>query len=267
MDGWEWTAGSVQGSSHRRLAINNQDAWTVHESPESLVAVIADGCGSGAHSEFGSALGARLIARLVSERCRLESPAEVSFWRAVERDALAELWQSWRVLGGAPRSTLAEYLLFTLVVAVVTPGHTVIAVCGDGLYIVNENACVMTSPGNAPPYLAYGLIDKALPHRFELRVVADTASVTNVLIGSDGAADLMAAAEKPLPGKVEVVGPVAQFWREDRYYANPEVTHRRLVLAGREVTRVRDGELDRSPGLLPDDTTLVTIRRKAARDE
>ena len=66
-DLFEIAGGSVAGRSHVLAGKGNQDAyhWSVEE--RSLVAVVCDGCGSGAESEVGAALGARL---LVAEAAR-----------------------------------------------------------------------------------------------------------------------------------------------------------------------------------------------------
>jgi hypothetical protein len=91
------------------------------------------------------------------------------------------------------------------------------------------------------------------------------------LIGTDGAADLEAAAEARLPGREEPLGPLAQFWEQDRYYENADAVRRRLFLANREAPRMssdavagqcRPGTTSASDKpLLPDDTTLVVLRR------
>ncbi|MFN7131809.1 MAG: protein phosphatase 2C domain-containing protein, partial [Myxococcales bacterium] len=54
-------AGSVIGRLHANAGRNNQDAFDVSVGPEVAVAVVCDGCGSGARSEVGAVLGARLL--------------------------------------------------------------------------------------------------------------------------------------------------------------------------------------------------------------
>jgi hypothetical protein len=57
---------------------------------------------------------------------------------------------------------------------------------------------------------------------------------------------------------------LSQFWEEDRYFRNPDALRRRLALINSEYTHLdrEAGVLIREPGLLPDDTTLVAIRRR-----
>ena len=78
-DLFEIAGGSVSGRSHVLAGKGNQDAyhWSVEE--RSLVAVVCDGCGSGAESEVGAALGARLLvaeaARSIALGGAVDSPA------------------------------------------------------------------------------------------------------------------------------------------------------------------------------------------------
>jgi hypothetical protein len=54
----------------------------------------------------------------------------------------------------------------------------------------------------------------------------------------------------------DVVGPLDQFYRQDRYFANPELISRRLKLISRDWPMSNP-----QPGLLHDDTTLIVGRR------
>jgi len=59
MDRYEIMSGSVIGHEHISLGKcligrNNQDAHKVVQTPHRIVGVVCDGCGSGAHSEFGA---------------------------------------------------------------------------------------------------------------------------------------------------------------------------------------------------------------------
>ena len=84
------------------------------------------------------------------------------------------------------------------------------------------------------------------------------------MIGTDGAVELMGLADAPLPGKETRVGPISQFWRDDRFFANRDAVRRRLSLINSESVRVcpRTGRLERAHGLLPDDTSLAVVRRR-----
>jgi len=99
-------------------------------------------------------------------------------------------------------------------------------------------------PGNEPPYLAYGLLAPDGP-RFVLNAVAPRAAIGTLLVGSDGAADLL---ERQ---------PLDELWSEDRYFANPDAVRRRLTVLTRPSAA--------GPGLA-DDATLVVVRRAPAAE-
>jgi hypothetical protein len=99
--------------------------------------------------------------------------------------------------------------------------------------------------------------------QFCLYAQVPTETVQSIVIGSDGVRDLIAASDRQMPGKEEFVGEIAQFWQGDRYFQNPDAIRRRLSLMNRESVKPdwQNQHLIREAGLLPDDTTLVVIRR------
>jgi hypothetical protein len=171
------------------------------------------------------------------------------------------------VSGELGEGVIGEALLFTLVGAVVTPEHTLVFSAGDGLWALNGEAHRLGPfPNNAPPYLAYGLL-KPGAVSLQTNTLRPTAEVDSLLLGTDGAVDLAGLAEAQVPEREEPVGPLSQFWSEDRYFANPDALRRRLALLNRESVRADFSarRLERVPGLLSDDTTLVVLRRRQGR--
>jgi hypothetical protein len=177
-----------------------------------------------------------------------------------------------RQLGHDLATTVQQQLLFTLLGAIVTPQDTVVFGLGDGVYALNGQAQVLGPyPHNAPPYLAYHLLPSETlgfaPPPLQVHCQQSTQAVETLLLGSDGVLDLMAAAAAALPGKTEPVGDLSQFW-QDPYFQNPDRVRRRLAQLNREVVQP-DWErrhLIKQPGLLPDDTTLVCLRRRPTRE-
>jgi len=110
---------------------------------------------------------------------------------------------------------------------------------GDGVVFVNDR---LTRLGpfadNAPPYPAYALTaaDGDGP-RFQIERIAPTSEVRSLLIGTDGVNDLIAAQDRPVPGKTETVGPISRFWKDECYFANPDAVRRRLALINSECVR------------------------------
>jgi hypothetical protein len=284
-------AGSVLGTHHRQLGLNNQDAWGWEQGSWGTIAVVCDGCGSTPHSEVGAQVGVRFCLQSLRESLqRGEDPTESWFWGNLHDRLLHKLGQFARSLSGGTLegesldintfSILRDYCLFTILGAVITPTVTSIFGLGDGVYALNgvvqvlknspENSWVH-SLNNAPPYLAYGLLNPR-PSCFsskelQIRVYQQcpTAAVNALFVGTDGVMDLQAVAAQCLPGKSEPVGDLAQFWQTDRYFTNPDAVRRRLALINREVTQPdwQQRQLQKNRGLLPDDTTFICLRRGA----
>lgn len=262
---FELAAASVQGREHARAGRNNQDAFFTRESARGLAAVVADGCGSGSQSELGAQLGAR---RAVEGALSLleegVSPGSPLFLARLEADLLGFLAGLARQLGG---SAVGEALLFTLVGAVCTPDEVLVFSAGDGLWALNGEVNVLGPfPGNAPPYLSYGLLSPGTA-LLGARALRPTAEVDSLVLGTDGAGDLRGLAEACLPGAEEPVGPLSRLWTEDRYFTHPDALRRRLAMLNREFVRAdfTARRLVRAPGLLADDTTLVILRRRRER--
>jgi hypothetical protein len=252
---FELAAATVLGREHARAGRNNQDALWARASEHGLAAVVADGCGSGAQSELGAQLGARRAvegALSLLGQVPIDSP---EFLQRLGADVLCFLQALSGQLG---ERAIAEAFLFTLVGAVVTPEHTLVFSAGDGLWALNgEVHRLGPFPGNAPPYLAYGLL-KPGAVALKANALRPTPEVDSLLLGTDGVSDLAGLAE---------VGPLSQFWSEDLYFSNPDALRRRLALLNRESVRADfpARRLVRVPGLLTDDTTLVVLRRRQGR--
>lgn len=268
---FDLAAGTVAGRDHKALLKNNQDAYVFESRHDALVGVVADGCGSGAWSEVGAQLGARLVVQAVHRwysscpELFAQDTAKDGFAK-VRRMVLHQLGGLLVDLGGSFSETVGEGFLFTVVGFLVTRDRTFVFAAGDGLIMLNGQRTALDSgERNAPEYLSYGLLESS-PQAGELRVIScvNTETVESLLIGTDGAFSLEKAAEHKLPGKSEKVGPVSQFWSEDRYFKNPFTLGRQLNLLNREVSSV-DYEKKRvhaEVGPLNDDTTLMVIRRR-----
>lgn len=283
--GFEVAAGSIPGRDHIGrnevlLGRNNQDALHWATSENALVTIVADGCGSAPFSEFGARYGARLIATMVRDRYEeallqeTVAPGKVPddlFWQQLHRAALQNISLVAAQLTGSLGSkfdVLRDHFLFTVLGVLITRGEVVFFWIGDGVFGLNGTLNRLEpESGNRPQYLAYGLI----PGRTERELVAlgfkrsptlQSSDISSILIGTDGVADLADAADRPVPGADNLVGPVSQFWDEDRYFQNQDAVRRRLAVINREVKRQNSatGYLSVIPGLLRDDTTLIVLR-------
>jgi len=263
--------------------VNNQDFSLVSNyswhDETFLMGVVADGCGSQKHSEVGAKLGASLTISALHNAISWESGLLASNppWRYVSAQVLngiANIQQMTNVKGD-PTSyskSILEYSLFTLIGYLITKETTYIFGLGDGVYSINGVTCELGPfEGNAPPYLAYSLFsdpDKPNPYQIKVHETIATPELDALLIGSDGVADFISAEGQCFPGKQSVVEPVSQLWEKDIYYKNSDAVRRYLSRMNKEalIPDWDKREMQRFPGLLPDDTTLVSVRRKACKD-
>jgi hypothetical protein len=183
-------AGSVAGREHTRVRRNNQDGLAVRVEPERIIAAVCDGCSAGRSSEVGARLGAAwIVAHL--PRILAEDPDERALPERLATDLVAYLRQIAAGLGGGPE-VVHHHLLFTILIALVEPERTLILGLGDGLYSVDgAEQQIDPGPDNAPPYLAYRLVD---PERLEgaslepLRVHVTVPRAESIWIATDGVA-------------------------------------------------------------------------------
>lgn len=257
---FEIAGGTVTGQAHVAAGRNNQDAFSWERSGDGFVAVVCDGCSTAPHSEVGAQLGARLLTRAAAPL--LESAADpAELLEQVRRGVLDALRSLATGLAGgrsgpAFARAVLDHFLFTVVGALVTPRWATTFSLGDGLAVLNGDRLQLGPfPGNEPPYLAYALLPGSARERpFELHPPVPVEEVRSLLLATDGALDLEARADRAVPGRGELVGPLSQFWSEDRFFANRDMVRRRLAV----VARGPRG------GLLPDDTTVVVARRREA---
>src|SRR5258706_4237384 len=169
----------VTGARHLRTARNGQDAVFVCYDDERAVAVVCDGCSSGASSEVGARLGAMLFARAVFARLEAgEQPSDHRMWAA----ARAQLAETLRTVAGVVAATkdclsfdvldaptLRECFLFTIVAVAITRDAAAVWALGDGAYVV-DGTTTRLGPfaNNAPPYLAYDLFGDARDAHFAI---------------------------------------------------------------------------------------------------
>ena len=270
---FEVAAGSIAGRNHRRIGLNNQDAYYGFSSSEATLAVVCDGCGSGAHSEVGAKIGARLVVeairRSLSHQSE-ESPPDSAFLEEVRQEVLVRLQSLAIAMGGdgysVSKKIIHNYFLFTIIGALLTPRGAIVFSKGDGAIVVNGKPLFLGPfPGNAPPYLAYELLSPS-PNRWQFQVHHQLAidEVDSILIGTDGIIDLMAISEQNFPGKPDRIGAIEQFWEQDRFFKNPDLVRRQLYAIAREVPKMdwKNRQVHKEVGFLPDDTTLMVIRRR-----
>jgi hypothetical protein len=262
---FEIAAGSIPGRSHVLAGKGNQDAFAFRVTKNALFAVVCDGCGSSTHSEVGAAIGARVVVEAgLAALGRGAAVDDEATWEAVRRESLVSLGATARAMGGKMEDVVSEYLLFTVIGVAVAGGRAAIVGIGDGFFATpGERVRIGPFAGNAPPYLGYGLLGEG--PRFAMHRALDADALDAVLVGTDGAADMDELVGKPIPGAEGArLGPMSQFWTDDKYFRNRDAIRRALSLVNREVQRPvwSERRVVREAGLLEDDTTILVIRRR-----
>lgn len=285
-DTFEIASGSVTGAQHVHDGRPNQDALCVLNTSTHTIVVVADGCSEGAHSEVGAHLGVRYATRAAqwSIDTFVTAPADDPTPPVSEYDGMKHVWayirdhvreglaeslgRMGRFSDHDRRPMVNDLFLFTLVVGIIDRrpgGKASFAAIGDGFLAVNGAIVPYPKfPNNRPPYVAYLLVNSSI----ELKLLewqplwtGPTREVHSFVIGTDGVDDFVEHQNAPMPGnpvpgRPRLVGPLSQFWEEDRYFINPDMVRRKLILCNGGV-----GPRSARSGLLRDDTTLVVGRR------
>ena len=177
--------GSLVGREHwingsLPVGKNNQDAYAWGIRDGAVCAVVADGCGSGTHSEIGAQIGVRAVMEWWTKS---REPACIDLTEHV----IAKLRLASFVFGDSPQA-VNDHFLFTLLIAIVDPRFgTFVLGCGDGVYSVDGIESVELKPqeGNAPNYLGYNLLR---PGKCRIDTHFSTGKCERVIIGTDGLA-------------------------------------------------------------------------------
>jgi len=281
---FETASGSVIGRDHVRAGKNNQDSLAVLNMGEPLIAIVCDGCSQGKFSEVGALLGAHWLKRIIVKSYRdvlnqlsglSQSLADEDsyFWKSVQFNLLSRINTAAKSLDYNKlfAETINDFFLFTVVIAIIDSSGLYIFSAGDGVYGVNGEICYINPDNdNRPSYMSYELLDTSLlkskPELLKLRLekVISYSEVEHFFIGTDGLKYFIDAEDKTFPGKQKKIGPISQFWEEDRYFKNPDNVRRTLFLANRDFTGVdwKKQSVIKEYGRLPDDTTIIAARRK-----
>ncbi len=134
---WRAAGASVQGQSHRRLGRPCQDAHRWHVGGDLLIAAVADGAGSAACAEIGSAMAAQAAVSKAVDLLRNHQPQTETGWLAVLERVFDEARRA--VLRNAVMMELeAPEFATTLLVAVAAPEVLVAGQVGDGAVVARQ---------------------------------------------------------------------------------------------------------------------------------
>lgn len=241
-------AAAVTGARHLRAARNGQDAAAVWLAADAGAVVVCDGCGSGASSEVGARLGARLVLAALARRLAAgASPACRDTWEGVRVEVVGVLDDLVRAAVGegdaaARAAFVEEHLLFTIVAAAVSGGEAAVWALGDGAYMTAATARELGPfEDNQPPYLAYDLL--GMPQSAEHEVLDATAAGA-VVVATDGVAEV----------GLDVFGVEACL-------AHPDALRRRLTVLARGSEQIdwAAKRVVRAPAALQDDGAVAIL--------
>lgn len=146
---WRAVGASVQGTSHARNGSPCQDSCHALELPGGiLLAAVADGAGSAAVSEVGSALAARAAIDRAAQQLHCDVPESDEDWGTFLRDVLLHARRG--VLEQAEVMELpAADLATTLILAVAMPDRMAAVQVGDGAAVArlaDDSLVAVTRP-------------------------------------------------------------------------------------------------------------------------
>lgn len=277
----------------------NQDAFSCSQVDQCILLSIHDGCGSAPFSQFGARFASLISPAAVAKAINqygFAQAAQPEFWQLVEREyierlaLLAALSTQELDLGKDLLSAksieescsscdysefVKTHLLFTILGALITPKMLVVFGMGDGVFSINGSMqTIGPFPDNAPDYLSKALIDEDYQGTISVHESMSIHELDSLVLGTDGLSDLVRHSDSFIPGKSRRVGALKQIFAQPalfnsiRTFAGDKYESLTgwLRLVNSEVVRLsHDDEglasIRREEGLLPDDTTLLALRR------
>lgn len=242
----EIAVASVAGSLHRRLGRPNQDAVASVATEHGLALAVCDGCGSGARSEVGATLGARLWTQAIAARLADGGLLTAGDFDVLAATVLGRLAVVADALGADRAEVTRDHLLFTSICAVITGEQVAVVAIGDGVVAIGDELHVLGPfADNQPPYLTEAWFGVHRTPAVWLRARGD---VDRVVLATDGAV--------PIADRLDALTAV------DTIYRNRSALGRQLaLLAADEVELDWDAHRSvRRAALLDDDTTIACAR-------
>jgi hypothetical protein len=238
----------------------NQDFHFLINEEDIAIGMVSDGCGSGAHSQFGSITICRvaegLLRKSIPDFLKGERAILPGLFNWLTKHIQYGLMEAINLMNLRDPAEAGQFMLATMLGFVLTEKDLIIFHCGDGYYRMEANVihdCSIQFEGNAPPYLAYSLFPRQLPQYEDLDIkysVHSAADLRNLIVSTDG------IEEVPYTQ-------LAELTTKDLYVKNPSALQRFLQKRAKEEIQIDfdNRDMKKIPALLKDDTTTILVRR------
>ncbi|OHD27996.1 MAG: hypothetical protein A2086_13995 [Spirochaetes bacterium GWD1_27_9] len=265
------SCGSIIGYDHILMNKVNQDSYSLLRNENVIIAVVSDGCGSSPFSEVGSKIGSKIATKTIYDFYKeYEGVIDDSFLINIKNEILQKLSAVINSMGHLYSEIIRDYFLFTICVAIINKNEVIYFSFGDGVFILNDFVTSLKFENNAPPYITYnffdtdklGLSEEYLKFNIVKRI--PFSEFEYGLIGSDGVEDIFEAENLLYPGTDHKIEPINDFFKNDLLFKNPDALRRKLYKMSNEVLQIDwdTRKINKSAGLLRDDTTMILFRKK-----
>lgn len=263
---------TVPGKKHLKSLTNNQDSYHIVRTDTYIIGIVTDGCTTSkghSHNDVGASLFATILTDKIAKRLadHEESCLEKRFWDLVTQDVLGNMSTIAEMLPGKKSEVIKDWLLFTVVGFLIYKETLVVFQCGDGMYVLNDITHILKpTTSEAQPYLGYQLAsvdqNQLLPFcTLQIAEQLPLSGLQNLLIGSDGIADILALQDKIIPMTQTPAGTLADFWKDARILENPVIAQNKLTAMNRKSFRVdyEKRDITHYHELMEDDTTFIVL--------
>lgn len=272
--------GSVQGSRHYALGMNNQDSFATALTETLSIGVVTDGCSRsgayGSHTEVGAQIGATLLVATIKQYEASFDKTDTRLWLEKVYTTLTEKIRSLLVLIAADAEWIKNHWEFSIIGYVISEEKTVIFSCGDGIYSINgERKVIGPFPNNEPPYLLFSLFKEPPPTidpsalTFTILEEYTTSMVEELWIATDGV-EYLYEIDKIKPDNLHYpIVTLEELMNEEKTFKILEGNRPNLYLTRtlekftKEKMKIDypNQETHKSQGILHDDTTVIMVKR------
>lgn len=197
---------SAAGKAHRDAHKNNQDAAAVcargesPNGPDIIALCVSDGCSALVAAEVGAQLTARRAVYSAVEWAEAHPHSLPSgAMEFVFDDVVAMIQRVSIAVGGANRAddVVADALLSTMLVALVTPRGAAVFGVGDGVVAKDSDVRIERAGASGTPYPAYRVRALGPAPSMKLFFVAGPDDWSSLTLATDGAEPLFSSGSTP----------------------------------------------------------------------